>query len=389
MKTNPKNSSVERVHHPFSPSTLQYREACAYFEPQAGENEAAAAGTRQHSALDTGDHELLSDQQVTIVEQCLEYFEALRSQYPEGKVITEKYLPIDDYRGTYKDWQGRIHPHLATTAGYLDRAIVSKDRRLAEVCDWKFGEWDAEPAENNVQGMAYLLGLYREIPTLEEVTVRFVMPYRDEISFYTFRRKEFQKLHQRIRAIVFRAVEAREARDFTKAVPSATCLFCANAGRCDALAAVALKIGHKFAPAEIPEDVTPSALHDPAQAAMGLRVAQIVGAWATAFRAQKTAQALESGLVPNGYQLVASSDRKIVDQKKLREICLQFGLTDEEVDSASRFYITTLDTIIRAKAPRGSKDLAVEAITFALLSSGALEKGPEIASLRMIKKSGP
>jgi hypothetical protein len=382
-----KTETTEREHHPFSPSTLQYREACPYFEPSKVENAAATAGTLQHVAVDSPlDHAHLSDAQAAAVKDCQAYFNELKSDYPGCQVLIEQYLPIDDYRGKFKDWNGEIHPHLATTAGYLDRAIVSKDRKSADICDWKFGEWDVEPAENNVQGISYLLGIVRKIPSIDKVTVRFVMPYRDEITYHTFHRPEFQALHQRIRAIVFRAVEAREKRDFTQATPCSACIFCANAGRCDALTAMVIRVGQKFSPLQIPEDITPTLVQNSEQSGLGLRLTTVVTAWAQAYRAQKTVQALESGVVPDGYSLVGMSERKIIDPEKLREVCVQFGLTEAEVNGSARYFITTIDELIRAKAPRGSKDAAIEVISQALLDAGAIEKTPEVACLRMKKK---
>jgi Protein of unknown function (DUF2800) len=385
MKTKTK---TERAHHPFSPSTLQFREACPYYDPLGTNNAAAELGTRHHEAIEQGDDESLSDKQASIVADCLTYFDALKARYPGCTVIAEEYLPIDDEEREFIDWKGQPQRFKATTAGYLDRALITADQKHAELCDWKFGEWDVEPAENNTQGMAYLLGLFKRFPTLQKVGVHFVMPYRDEVSYCLFTREQFSRLYWRIRTIVMRALLAREQRDFTKAKPSlGACLWCGNAGRCDALAEIALKIGHKFAPVHIPADITPSLLQDPKMAGEGLRIAGIVGAWAAAYRMQKTAQALENDVIPEGYQLVTSVERKIIDSKKLREVCLQFGLTDEEIDTAAKFYITPIDELIRAKAPRGSKDATVEAVSKAFLEAGAVEMGEPTASLRMKKKS--
>lgn len=385
-----KQSAEERPHHPFSPSTLQYRESCSYYQPTNGDNEASKAGTRQHNAVDAAlDDNLLSDDQAAAVADCLEFFQSLVRKYPGGTEIREQYLPIDDRTIHFRTWEGKLDNSLGTTAGYLDGAVVSADGKRAEIADWKFGQWAVEDAENNLQGMAYLLGLLVRFPDLEEVTVHFVMPHRDEHTYHTFKRSEFPTIYRRVRTVVDRSIHARTEHDFNKATPNlGACLFCANAGICDALAHIALKIGKKFAPLKIPENITPSLLKDPKQTGEGLRVASIVKAWAQAYSTQASAKALDEddGFTPEGYILVRSQDREIKDPKKLREVCKEY-LTDEEIDSASKFFITPLEALIRTRAPRGSKDATAEEFSEKLLAAGAIEYGPPKAFLRMEKKS--
>lgn len=330
---------------------------------------------------------MLSDAQALAVGECLKYAEQVAAKYPGGTIIKEEYLPIDDARIVFSDFDGGSHTMEGTTAGYADFIVISKDGTVGEIVDWKFGQWSVEDTSNNTQGMAYLLGLLKRFPNLQQVTVHFVLPHRDEVDVHTFHRAEFDGLYRRVRTIVLRSVEARRVKDFTKATPNlGACLFCANAGRCDALTEIALSIGKKFAPIQIPENITPSLLRDPQETGMGMKVASVIQAWAKAYKAQAGQIALEEdGFIPEGYILVSSADREIKDNKKFREIAREY-LSEEEIDSATKISITPIEDMIKAKAPRGQKETTREAFSQALFDADAVELGAEKAFLRMERK---
>lgn len=383
----------ERPHHAFSPSTLQYREACPYYEPTNSRNKASDDGTLQHEATDKGeDDERLSDQQAAAVAECLKFINYISEQFPGGTVIKEQYLPVDDLRIPYQNWEGAHKEIFGTTAGYLDFGVVSVCRKRAAIVDYKFGQWAVEPAKNNLQGMSYLRGLLVRFPDLEEVTVYFFMPHRDEIDSYTFKRSDFPLIYLRIRTVVIRAIAAREkyAQDknaFENATPNVgACTFCANIGRCDAVAKIALEIGSKFSPLKIPKEINPSLLRCAVDTGEGMKVAAVIETWAKAYRAQAGAKATEEdGFVPEGYILVASQDREIVDNKKFIQVALKY-LTQDEIDTAIRISITPIEELIKAKAPRGQKEATREQFDTELKEVKAVELGADKAYLKMDRK---
>lgn len=384
----------ERPHHAFSPSTLQYREACPYYEPiQGNGNKASEDGTRQHNAADSGeDDQRLSDQQASAVAACMRYTESVAAKYPGGTIIREQYLPIDKEVVRYQTWEGVENVIKGTTAGYLDWGVVSTCRKKAEIVDYKFGQWAVEPTENNLQGMSYLLGLFLLFRDLEEVTVHFFLPHRDEIDVHTFKRSEFTGMILRIRTVVLRSIQARlnfvkDPNAFKNATPNiGACVFCANVGRCDAVADFALVIGKKFAPLHVPKEITPSLLREARDTGEGLRVASVIEAWCKAYRSQASRKAIEEdGFTPEGYILVSSQDREIVDNKKFREIARKY-LTDEEIDSVISIPITTIEELIKNKAERGFKEATREEFDAALKEAKAVVMGAEKAYLKMDKK---
>jgi hypothetical protein len=142
----------------------------------------------------------LSDRQAIAVEYCRGVTAEAVSRFPGGTVLREEYLPIDD--DVLPD--GTKH----TTAGYCDFAAISEDGTRAELVDHKFGRNAVTNADQNLQGIAYMLGLKKRFPGLKTCTVRFIMPHIDHESEHTFDISNPDSYHLRVRTVVCRAVEA-------------------------------------------------------------------------------------------------------------------------------------------------------------------------------------
>lgn len=361
--------SAERPHHPRSPSSLQMREACPRFEPENNETEASKAGTLQHDAFESGDYSRLTDEQNDAVILCRQYVDEILAGYDRGQepeTLQEIYLPIDD-----KD----------TTAGWIDLAIVSKDRTHAHLIDLKFGLWPVEPAENNLQGIAYTLALKHRFPTLKEVKVHFLMPYQDKIDTHTWYEKDFPALYLRTKTVVARSMnpEAEERPNI------GTCIFCARIGECEALARTVINVGKKYAPIELPKEFRPTLVKDATDAAHGMRLASLVKKWAEAFKGRCAQLALEDdNFIPEGYKLVAFEAEEVGDVKKAEEVARQY-LTEEEIDTARSIVLTPLRKALSAKSPRGAKKTSVEALDNALRTAGALKTARPVVYLAMVK----
>lgn len=369
---------MSRVHHPFSPSKLQSLEACPCYEGTNTDSEASRAGTRQHDAVEAAeDNAVLEDHQAIAVAQCVAFAEKVAAQYPGGTILKEQYLPIDD---------SRIGEFEGTTAGYLDFSIISACGTKAEIVDYKFGQHAVEPAENNLQGIAYMLGLKRRFPRLQLCRVQFVMPHRDELDSHTFKLtdEEVAKHHTRIRAIVQRAVRSRD--NFDNAKPSVSaCLFCARIGECPRIVETALKVGQKFAPLQIPANVTPTLIQDPEDTSLGIKLAQVMDAWAKSFRARATEKAVtDPDFIPEGYILVPMERRKVISAKKVIDIAKQFLPPEqwEALDSLSDIPITKVEALVKLVSPRGQKGKVVDEMGQKLLAEGAVETGNPFAILK-------
>lgn len=375
--------SNERIHHPYSPSKLQSLESCPKYSSSFNTSEAAEMGTLQHAAAETGeDDPLMPDEKALGVVTAMEFLEARKRLHPGHTFISEAYMPIDN--DTVLSPEGV--PFIGTTAGYGDAAIISADQLKAEVVDFKFGRVAVEKSENNLQGAAYALGLLHIYPNLQEIAVWFVMPHRDDVSGCVFDRAALDTLRLRIRVVVGRAVEANKIpSDFSTATPNqGACMFCAHIGRCPKVAQIALNVGKKYAPLDIPDSISTVVFTDPKEVSNGLKLAGIIKTWAEAYRTQATAKSIEADFIPAGYKLVATTKRKIVNAKQFGELAKTY-LPPEDHAKIEELYdipLGKVEKLISIVSPRGTKEAKVEEFGNAALAAGAIEMGKPFAFLR-------
>lgn len=375
---------LDRPHHEYSPSTLQSLEACPCYRSKQSKvpHVRTIIGTIAHNVTETGEDDCrLDDNDASYVADCIDFYERRKQgmiQQYGGPVreLKEIYLSIDDEE---------------TTAGYPDCSIISCDERVAETFDWKFGRWPVEDARNNLQGIAYSLGMFRAFPKLEFVHFFFKQPVIDHITNAVFTREQIPALYLRVKTVVERAKEARrrlkaDPTDFSMARPMIpNCNFCALLGTCTKVAEFACKIGSKFAPLQIPSDITPTKLHSPEDVTLGLQLAQVLSCWSNAFKDVIANNAISrTGPVPPGYRIAGRTPREIADHQKYKELALQHGLTEAEYEAILRPGLTAVEKIISNKAPRGSKTEAVEAFAEAALASGAVSEKDAYTFLQAI-----
>lgn len=410
MNTTP-TPTEERKHHACSPSSLQFVEACPHFRNHSEVHAAAIAGTIQHSVTETGEDDMrLSDDQALHAAECLDFFERRKQlmeedrqreldrlerttdrsgpwvphvfEVPEVLSFVEEYLPIDDIVRDFPT----IGVEQSTTAGYVDRVLVSWDRKRAEIIDWKFGAWIVEKAELNLQGIAYSLGVFRKFPTVEQVTVFFKQPQINHLTQHVFRRSDIPALYLRVCVVIERRIKALGLKNFEMASPRIpVCLFCANIADCTKVGDIALSVAKKFSPLDVPADITPSMMYDSKQSSLRMKLAQVVSVWAKAMKSQTLAGVISNGNpTPDGYKLSQGTTRRsISDENKFREIALKH-LTQAELDGTASYAITKVEEIINEKAPRMSKAATVDAFKAAAIEAGAIKPGEKFTCLRAI-----
>lgn len=262
-----------------------------------------------------------------------------------------------------------------TTGGYIDYAILNPSRTYAEMVDFKFGLWPVEVAENNLQGIAYCLGLFKRFPTLEKIEFFFKQPAIENLTSHVFTRANSEALYLRVQVVVARARAARESKSFETARPHLpACNFCANIGTCPKVAEFACRVGAKFYPLEIPASITPTEVHNAKDTSVGLRLASVMEAWAKAFKATITDRVLRrDSEVPAGYKLQTRATRKIIDRAKYKEAALAF-LSPEQYDETLEPALGKVEDLISESAPRGQKKARVEEFGEIILANGAVEK---------------
>ncbi len=420
--TNPTPPPAEeRAHHLFSPSTLQNREACACYRGKGGTSEAAETGTKQHSVVETGqDDNSLDDDKALAAADCLDFYQRQKELLEEARHrdelaliaeavkkgatvytpplpvldLAEIYLPVDAL--TFFDVvSGKTVVTKSTTAGYVDRALISHDRRYAILLDWKFGAWAVEEAKDNLQGISYVLGLFLAYPSLMEIKFVFKLPHLNYQTEHTFKRSDIPELYLRVQVVVARARTAYaqvEAGNFSMATPKVpACNFCGLIGTCPKVAEFACKVGHKFHPLEIPSDITPTGIKSEADTTIGLRLAQVMAVWASSFKTQITDRVIrkagETGelIAPPGFKVQTRRDRNIADAVVFKKATLKY-LTESELEPLAQYTFGAVENAVKDKAPRGSKTSTVEEYKRALEETGAIEYGQPYSFLRGVEE---
>lgn len=387
----PTSSTEERPHHPFSPSTLQYREACPCWTQRVTKvlHRRTIAGTRSHNVIDSGeDDPLISDEDAVAVAECLDFVDKRRALMEEEAAAARQAAPdanfqVTELKETHLSVDDLVFLDgtLSTTAGYVDRVLINYNLTYAELFDWKFGMWIVETAENNVQGIAYVLGLFRKYPTLQSIRLFFKQPHLDHVSDHTFFRADFDKLYLRIQVIVHRAREGRAKAakdDFSTAKPYVpVCNFCGDLGRCTAVCGFACNVSKKFHPVEFPESIDPAFVQHPDQMAALLRMSQVLKVWCDSVKQWITNRIMRGDAeMLAGYRLETRQGRReIVDPVVFKQVALRF-MTESQYSDCLNASFGPLEDIITEMAPRGHKTARVQEFDDALEQSGAVARKP-------------
>lgn len=169
----------ERKHHEFSPSRLeQYRICSGAYKMQIGlpseVSVYAEEGTRLHKAVETGDMEGLSAEQVNAVNQCIEFRESLARENKIAEYHSEE--PVTVMSGDE-----------VLTYGTVDAVMVCEGSGKAIAIDWKFGYTPVKSVDNNMQLAAYAAGIMDTFKGVTEVECHVFQPRILSHSSYTFR----------------------------------------------------------------------------------------------------------------------------------------------------------------------------------------------------------
>lgn len=405
-----------RTHHPYSPSSLQSLEVCPCFQSRESKHVRTIIGTIAHKVTETREDDLrLSDEDAAAAAECLDFYDgrvklAIGSRQDavnmkahalggdNGLSLAERLIsPVIELQEAYLSVDDIIFSDgvKATTAGFVDRVIVTHCRTYAELFDWKFGMWPVEKAENNVQGIAYTLGLFRKYPTLNAARFFFKQPHTGDITHSYFTREMLPALYLRVAAIVARARKARALAakgDFSMANPTVpNCLFCANIAECTKVLDIAIKVGKKFNPLMVPDDITPTKIHNARDTKFGMQLCAVLAVWAPAYRGRLTDRVLNRTVdCPEGFMIAEGhSSRKVKDVKKLREIAEQY-LSKEVYDKLLSQEPTfgDLESAIQEQAPRGHKTRVLQEFQKKILESGAVAPGDSYPYLKAVAKKG-
>ena len=386
--------SAERAHHPDSPSSLQSSEACPLFVNEQRESQASVAGVLQHKAAETRDTSILdTDEQVKAVQHYIDYVDGVgAAKYADaGEVLVyrEPYV----YVGNEK-----VDGFDGVTGGYLDEAIVADV--FADIFDAKFGAIPVAVTKENLQGIAYALGIFQKFPKLERVTVHFVAPYQgwtpeeqNEKYVHTFHRSECPQLELRIRTVIARKKAANErlkrsgGADWRDAVPKdGLCLWCARKGDCKKLHSSIIRSSEKYPDFVAPAVLDPLKLTRTDEVKLAFRWANQVEYIAKAIKGRCTTMALTENLeLGDDMKIVKREERQTKDIKILIATALEHGCLQGELESLMSVPFTKVEELVKKKAPRGKGAESVRQLQEDWEQRGATEYGPPVYFLKEVK----
>ena len=257
-----------------------------------------------------------------------------------------------------------------STFGTCDRFVVYSDN-TADAIDYKTGYGKIDDAEINIQGQAYVLGLFQKFPQVTEITMWFLVPARDEASMHTFTRDDIPAIRLRISTIIERA----ECGGHYNPQPG-VCDYCGNQGRCPALASKVLTIAQKYQEdgLPIPESVHGSEQDDPVKVAALMTLVPIVESWANGVRKRATEMAVDQGMTLPGF--------KVIEMSKPRSITSALGAFEAVQDEVElRDFMTCVDKVsypkleelFASKAKKGTKAKTRQILEGKLRDLGVLQ----------------
>ena len=191
------------THHEFSPSKLDRIESCPYswrncLNWKSDDGKDARRGTNLHRAIyDDDELAKCSDSEKSMIEFIRkEHIQPYVEAGLERHVELQVFVTLDGYILTY---------------GFIDDLTISKNGKIANLKDWKFGGYEVEEAKDNKQIWAYVCGVFQKFPNVEKVYATIVQPLYGAADYdkqACFERKDFCHLLFRINTIIERAKTA-------------------------------------------------------------------------------------------------------------------------------------------------------------------------------------
>jgi len=342
-------------------------------------------GTRLHNKLEVVDfadvdYRNMNDDQISLLDMCIGYCKELPT-YGNVTVVEPK-LEV-----------------MAEVYGYADRLQFSLCETEVDMIDWKFGYNKVDDAESNLQGRAYTIGVFHAYPKVQKVNVHFVQPRIGVISVGQFSREQMPDLLQEVRSVVAAANSPEAVKN---AFPNAkNCLYCARVD-CPKIAEMGFEVAKGYAIEkttvqalsgdepdpellEIPSQFQGSAISDPNTMSKALTLAPIIEKWAAGVRKAATEMRLSQGIEIPGYELKHRSGSRKVTNAQAAWNVVKDQVTAEEFANCATVSMPKLETAFAARAARGKKKMAKQALADRLEDCDALSRGGEVPYLQRIK----
>lgn len=350
---------MSTLHAKHSPSSLKNKEICPHWQNRPGSSAAADEGTRMHEAAETGTLDGLNPEQRTQVQDCIDEVFRRQSQIENCNRYNELRLDV-----------------AGMTFGTADVVLVGKS--TATLIDYKMGRVPVDPAETNLQGIAYAVGVF-EAFEVDAVTVVFLQPRCDTISEFTFRVKDFARMKARVAEVIRKA----EDKNSPFNPHPENCEYCGFKAQCPALASKALAVASQYSDElQLPDEMHPSNITDPRQMALALKLAPVLTDWAQSVR-KHALDMVQGGQEIPGYGLkFRSGQRTIKDLPLVWEIIQQeFDVPLNDFLPACSISVSALEKAVKAQQPHGKGAAAIRRMNQLLTAEGLCTTGDEVTYL--------
>jgi hypothetical protein len=358
-----------RPHAEFGPSGLKYVAHCAGFHQPYSTNEYAEKGTRIHEAVEVGDPSALhNEEEVGIYEKIIEAENTMIRLCFGGWEIVEDHREI---RLSMK------LPREQETFGTCDRLLVYKtpSGSMALMMDYKTGIMKIDPAEENWQAKAYVIGAFQKIPSLSAVTFAFIVPRLDgetvsDPMFHTFTREQLPRLEEEVASVIETATRVRAKWDVDRTDglairsqpepaelnPSSSCRFCQYEDVCPAMGALVCDVAEAAAPSAKTFRFDPSS-REPSEVQKRYLIAKIVEAWAEREKRAAVAMAIEGTEFPDLRLHNGGVTASVADSTSFFNLAQSLGLLAEDLIEMASFPVAK----VRDALPKGTRDNFIEA----------------------------
>tara|TARA_R100001463_G_scaffold9114_6_gene27456 strand:- start:13250 stop:14104 length:855 start_codon:yes stop_codon:yes gene_type:complete len=245
-----------------------------------------------------------------------------------------------------------------TIFGTGDLILLHKEREHADLIDWKFGIGAVDEASENVQGLAYAIGVVDKYSWVKTVTIRFFLPRQDKVSEHTFDRDDLEVARDRVRLIVQRATNPETPLNPT----TDGCRYCGRRVDCPALADKLLPLAKKYeSSAEdfelaVWENADPAVVTDPDTLSKMKRVGSVIERWKKAVDQRALELAYEEGMDIPGFGLYFRASTLKVDDANEAFEALKGKISADDFQKACSISLPALTKLYAESAGLTQKE---------------------------------
>lgn len=356
--------ATTRKHHNFSPSKMNYLDDCAAYTSKDGTSEAAEQGTFLHDLMEkmiqqvikgrakttleqldgwvTKSHEL-TDEERDYLRFCCKRSDVFISRKPTA-IYTEIRVVVTHENGK------------ELNAGYLDVLYVFNDTGILQ--DYKFGWEPVRPAQDNLQGWNYVLGVFQKYRELNRIGVEFVQPKLNWVTSKVFERRQMFEIYSRLNGVIERVEYVKknpaDAQRYMK--PGHHCTYCTLAGDCAVLANHRGQAASKYQGLPMPVSFQGMQLKKPEDIALARYWVDVIetGLKEVKQRAMEIAESNGGSIrctLPSGEEIVyeiqeRGADRSLGSAVEISEALKEF-VSPQEILGAADIAITKLEPIVK------------------------------------------